>query len=390
MGFFSMFLGRGTANKHSTQFISWGTGFSFKREEIDQIINCGYLANPDVYSIIKKVSDVCQTIPLKVYKQVDGKDVEIEDSELLDLISKPSEHQTTADFLENCIVNLLNTGNAFIKVTKPVGFSAPAEMRVLRSSMVDIVVNEDWTVKEYIYTDSLQHHYKTEEIIHIKYVDPSTTGAECLYGLSPMQAALVSLDASNHSNEATSQLFKNKGMSGFLSSNSEVMLTETQGKQLQDAMQEQISGRSVWGKITVTPIDVKYVQTGMSPADLKITENKIQFLRVFCNIFGVDSSLFNDPQNKTYSNRADAVKDLYTNAVIPVLNKILRELNKFLIEEDDTAIKPDLSAVPALQKDKQLEARRLSILVKDGILTVNEAREEMGLGPIKIVQNVEE
>ena len=56
-------------------------------------------------------------------------------------------------------------------------------------------------------------------------------------------------------------------------------------------------------------------------------ETTKDFLRIICSSFGVDSALFNDPDNKTYSNREEAKKDYYNDVIIPIMNKVLEAIN---------------------------------------------------------------
>ena len=107
-------------------------------------------------------------------------------------------------------------------------------------------------------------------------------------------------------------------------------------------------------------------------------ELNTQRLRTFCNVYGVDSSIFNDPENKTYSNRTEASKDFYSLGVLPPLDKILTGINKDLIKDENTAIKADTSEIAALQKDKKLEAEINVMYVSAGIIDANEIREELG------------
>ena len=61
----------------------------------------------------------------------------------------------------------------------------------------------------------------------------------------------------------------------------------------------------------------------MSSTDLQLVEKGVINLRAICNVFGLDSSLFNDPANKTFNNRKEAEKALYTNAIIPIVTNIV-------------------------------------------------------------------
>ena len=111
----------------------------------------------------------------------------------------------------------------------------------------------------------------------------------------------------------------------------------------------------------------------MSSADLQLLEKGVINLRAMCNVFGLDSSLFNDPANKTFNNRKEAEKALYTNAVQPTLDKVEAELNRWFVPSHYPAgnvrLRFDYSEVAALQTDQKTEAEKDKIVL-DGVNVV--------------------
>ena len=115
-----------------------------------------------------------------------------------------------------------------------------------------------------------------------------------------------------------------------------------------------------------------------------------------CNIFKVDSSLFNDPANKTFNNRKEAQKAFYTDSIIPFLNKLKESYNEFLTpsyseaENAELFLDYDLSNIEALQEDYNEKAQTAGILIDSGIISQNEARVSLGLGRIEGVPELDE
>lgn len=388
MGFFNKKLSLPKIVKSfNHSFFNVGGGFSFGRQNYDKIIQDSYLSNSDVYSIIKKITEIGSSIPLI---HVDENDEEVQSSDLIKLINTPNQSQTAKEFKELAMTYLLTTGNIFYHKQKSVGFSGAQELTILNSSCVDIQTNADWSVRSYVYDfGGTQKTFGVDEIIHVKYIDPSLHGLQTHYGLSPLQAANLTLEASNNLQEADSSILKNKGASGILTTKGENVTTTEEGRAIQTAVDKKINGSKNFGKTPVTSVDLGFLQLGMSPTDLKLLDSNIQKLRTFCNVFGVDAASFNDPESKKYSNRIEAEKALYTNAILPTLEKMLSGLNKDLIEQDNTKVIPDTSMIKALQTDLKVESERLMNLVQAGIIDVNEAREELGLKAktIKIQEN---
>ena len=155
---------------------------------------------------------------------------------------------------------------------------------------------------------------------------------------------------------------------------------------VQAKFQERVGGSNNFGKTIVTNKDLNYIQMAMSSADLQLLEKGVINLRAMCNVFGLDSSLFNDPANKTFNNRKEAEKALYTNAVQPTLDKVEAELNRWFVASHypggNVRFRFDYSEVAALQTDQKTEAEKDKIVI-DGVNVIlsmpisNEGKAEL-------------
>lgn len=87
-------------------------------------------------------------------------------------------------------------------------------------------------------------------------------------------------------------------------------------------------------------------------------------LRTLCNIFNAPSQLFNDTSSSTYNNMLEVKKSFYVDAVLPLNEKLIAQLNKDIIpaynslENKELRIVQDTSGIEALQQDKKLEAEK--------------------------------
>jgi phage portal protein BeeE len=115
---------------------------------------------------------------------------------------------------------------------------------------------------------------------------------------------------------------------------------------------------------------------GLSPVDLQLLESEKITLRELCNVYGVNSALFNDPDNKTYNNMKEAKKEMLTQVVLPELVLIRDAFNRFFEGEIGQGfyIDFDITVFPELQEDmKELSA----ILSQSWWITPNEKRQAM-------------
>jgi phage portal protein BeeE len=103
----------------------------------------------------------------------------------------------------------------------------------------------------------------------------------------------------------------------------------------------------------------------LSPVDLNIIESQKMDLRDICNVYGISSELLNDPDNKTNANKRESRMALYYETVIPELDLIRDELNRWLVPAFETDGKKyhldyDISSIPALQADLEKQTKQLA------------------------------
>ena len=91
-------------------------------------------------------------------------------------------------------------------------------------------------------------------------------------------------------------------------------------------------------------------------------ESNVVTLRSICNVFGISSSLFNDPESRRNSNRKEDEKALYTNAIIPIAERLAAKHSGYIAQNHypmgDVRIRKDFSEIEALQGDQKMEAEK--------------------------------
>ena len=342
-------------------------GINHNQANVSELINDGFAKVTDLYAIIRKIAQSGASMQLQVFKITDD-EYELQTSgELFDLIMQPNKNQNQYEFKENALTNLLTSGNIFLTGQESVGFGdIYTSLALLPPQYIDIQLSQSIDgidVAQYVYqNDTIYKPLNVDDIKHIKYFNPTDYGVQTGWGLSPIHAGYLAMKSARDLNIAESSILANKGASGLLTNKGDYPLDSEEAKEIQNAIDKKISGANKFGKIITTNASVEYIQMGMSPVDLQLIESGVVKLRQLCNLYGVDSSLFNDPANKTYNNRKEAEKSLYTQSVIPSLQKIVWGLNEFVIpsyNKKDNAnykISIDKSHVPNLYEDEKLRA----------------------------------
>lgn len=338
------------------------------------LIEHSYEKNVDAYAVVKKIADIFVGCGWVVEQKVDGEWQIVEDTTIHDLLENPNQQKgyTWRDIDEQMITYLLCSGNSYLYGETLEG--KISEVDVLPSNHVDITASENFFLPNLKYTFDLgkvSESYDQEDIEHTRLFNPNYQNIEESYeGLSVFQVAAKVVQVGNDRWDASAHLFQNRGMAGMITDQSEVPLTQDQGEKLQSAFKKSTAGTDKFGGVRVTNKNLKYISMAMSATDLQLIEQGVISLRAICNVLGLDSSLFNDPSNKTFNNRLEAEKAMYTNVIIPLADKIAAKHNNYIVKnhypDGNYRMRKDYSKVESLQKDKKQEAQKDKI-VMDGV-----------------------
>lgn len=385
-----------------------GMPFVFKDDK-EQYIKNGYEANPAVYSIVNIISRSASVVPWCVYEVVDDEGMkkynrvkannifkkqilkvkaleEKTDSDLARVLERPNPEQGQSEFIENMLGFLLVTGDTYVHGVEADGVFQ--ELYVMPSHITEIISSggiespvSGYKIKSYQYDIPLPY----ETVMHMKYWNPdySSVGSH-LYGMSPLRAGRSVVQQSNDSFTANQRALQNMGAEGMLTLDDDYVTPEQMG-QLEANLRAKATGVDMFKKMVVAVNKWRWIQFGISPVDLNIIESQKMSLRDLCNVYGISSELLNDPDNKTNSNKKESRRALYYETVLPLLDHVRFELNRWLApkysKRDGVTyyIDYDITEIPALAEDMDKVADRIS---KVDELTWNEKREALGYGAL--------
>ena len=140
-------------------------------------------------------------------------------------------------------------------------------------------------------------------------------------------------------------------------------------EELQKNSDKILGGADKFGKNIVSTANLSVNSLGMSSQQMQMLEGGTMDLRTLCNIFGVQSAMFNDQAAATLDNMKIADKKLYTDAVIPNNNKLISAYDDIVkaysaYENKTLKICQDTSDIDTLQEDKKLKAEKDKINIE--------------------------
>jgi len=376
-----------TINASNAIFPSWQT-----IEAINQ-----YTTIDDIYSVISYLAETAARIPfygyeivddvaMKGYKRHDFKSIQkkyyktkaLQDLEQDDIFMKMLDGISYEDKIKYYTI-LYITGELFLyKEVLELGPNAGmVTLHALNNQNVTVLVSDSFPqhVVGYRYFDiGFDGKFTTDDIIHVKYYNPTITNGQQFRGLSPLQVLtkrVTRLDAGMNASVAQMQ---NGGIPGIVYEKSDFAI-ETLGQRKND-FAKYLKNSSNKGAPYFAAGEMGYLELGLKLADMEVSDlQKIDFTKI-CNAYKFPEVLLNNTDSSTYNNMNTALKMLYTNSILPNIHLFRDALIKGILpmyqDGVQRTIEIDISDIPAMQDDMKTQAEALSAM---WWITPNEKRE---------------
>ncbi len=341
----------------------------------------GYQKNVIVYRCVNLISRNVATPPWILYQG----DHEVETHPYRSLMETPNPLQTRSSFIEALAGYILLSGNAYIEA---VGQAHVEELYLLRPDRVKVIPGRQGLPSAYIYEVNGKKRVIEGDaatgrcsVLHLKLFNPLNDW----YGMSPIEAAASSIDQHNAVGSHNLSLLQNGGRpSGALvvkSANQHPHgnLSDKERLALKESLHEFYQGTKNAGRVLVLEGDLSWQEMGMSPKDLDFVEGKHLSSREIAQAYGVPTMLVGVPGDATFSNYKEARFHLWEDTVLPLLNMIMGEINRWLFS-DNFGFSYDSDQIPALSIRREALWARIQAST---FLTINEKRQALGYSPLE-------
>ena len=346
----------------------------------------GYSENAIVYRCINEIANNASRVNINLFRG----DQEVDNHPLLDLLYNPSPTQSQVEWFQGLYSYLLISGNNYM-LSVGGDNTPPTELYNLRPDRIQIRTGQRAMPQSYDYMigGQIVESYEVDQatgnskIKHIKMFNP----LDDYYGMSPIQASSVDIDQHNLANKHNVNLLQNGARpSGAVifkpkdETGGHVQLSDVQRDQLVNDINQRFSGTGNAGKPMLLEGDFDWKEMGLSPKDMDFIQLKNMSAKDIALVYGVPSQLIGIPDAQTYSNFSEAKLALYNETIIPLLDRFQSDLNEWLspMFGDDLELRYDIDSIPAMAEQRRRVFESVTQGVQNGILTRNEAREQLG------------
>ncbi len=336
-----------------------------------------------VYACLRELSTAASEPSYRVMLPTNEQPVEAPiTNPIVQILQRPNEHQDFYQFIDELVINLYVSGNAYIYKVRN-GASKVVGMTLLRSDRVKIKINPRDGRLNYEYEiDSVRYALNPDDVSQLKF--PSMTSD--VYGLSPLQpiASIINLDLAQI--QYAKFFFQNSGTPSGLLKVKRRLQTPEDAERIRSRWRSSFGGGNMH-KLAVLDEDATYERLGESLSNMAFPELRDTTESRICMALGIPPILIGSVvglDRATYSNYREARQSFFYETMIPLANRIVRFLNHCLSYEFPNAgyIEADFTDVQALSEDMNALTERTTKQWDAGLISLNEAREALGLDPL--------
>jgi HK97 family phage portal protein len=343
------------------------------------------LKEATVFACIRILADSIGKLPIKVYKNKDGRQ-SVADHYLTPLLKiRPNPWMTARDFFKALEVqrNLYGNSYAWIEFAT-VGRNAGKVTGIypLDSSKIQIYVDDIGLLPHkgklwYIYTDNkgIQHRIDSDEMLHFKGLT-----SDGIIGMTPLERLKSTVEnagaASQYLNNSFKTGLQTKGIIHYVGD-----LNPEAQRVFREKFEQMASGLKNANRVSLLPIGYQFQPLSLTMADAQFIENTQLTVKQIAAAFGVKNHQLNDLDRATHTNVEHQQREFYVDTLMDILTGYEQELTYKLFTERELKecyyLKFNVNAI--LRADPKTRYEGYRIAIQSGFLTANEVRalEEM-------------
>lgn len=333
-----------------------------------------FRASSLVHSCTKKIGEKMSTIEFELYQLRGQTAREVEQHEILDLLSKPNPMMTGSQLQEITAIYLSLIGNCYWYKARNAQGNV-IELWLMRPDLTTVIPGKDGNVAQYKFVmGGKQVLFPAEDVIQFKEPDPLSD----YYGYSAVQSAMEVIRADVYAKKWNTKFF-------FNSARPDAILTTEQkiGKADRDEIREKWSnkygGADNAHKVAVLSHGLDYKQISVTQKDMDFANMRIANRDDVISALAVPKSILAITDDVSRANADAGIYVFLSENIRPKMEKMTDILNLFLVNEfgiDLILLSLDPTPDDNTAKDDHY------VKAHNRWLTTNEIRIEQGYDPI--------
>ncbi len=325
---------------------------------------------PAIWECVNKIVRSMSGLPIDILKTIDddGNTEIVKTGQLYYLLNKqPNSYMTPSDFLKKITLDYLIHGNAFVRIDKARGADYIAALVPLNAEQVKTYLKDNRVFYKYYSEKDQIIEYSSDEIMHWKGIGNG------IVGLSMADFAGTTLTEAVSAQDASIEMFRNKGkLNGILSAETPII----NDKQAKDFLKTFTEMRNADLGIPLLPSGFKFQSLSMSPVETQLLSTREFIVKEFSRWFGIPYGLLTGDSNDL----VELSNYFYETTVLPMCIELEQVIEQKIIKDDSLHCKFRTSILKRMSDQTRVSMQ--TSYVQNGLRTRNELRREDGFGRI--------
>lgn len=350
---------------------SWSLGLGFNNISTYQTTQSMRLSA--VYAATNMISNSCALLPIKIVRYNGDRKEEIRHS-LYDVLNlHPDNKHNHFNWMKLLIESVILRGNGYAYIVRDEKLNV-VSLELLNPDYVTPMVQPDGSVKYLVV--GMDAAVDSMNMIHLyQHVD------QAYNGISTIKFADMAIRASYDAEEHSDQFFKSgAGLMGVLKASAP--LTDAQKKQIAESWERSIS-HTRGGGVAIIPQGLDFQSISISPEDSQLLETRQYNVVEIARFFNISPVKLFDFSHVSYSTLEQTSLSYLQDTILPFTQLMEDEFNKKLFKPSQVgSVGVDFDFSVLIQTDKKSEAEYYRTLITNGVISINEARNKLGLTPV--------
>lgn len=341
-----------------------------------------------IYTCSNIRADALASVRLKAFKTVKGKDQELKDGPVVQLLKKVNGYWTMNRLIKMTELSLCLWGKNYWAVERGASTKGrPREIWWMRPDRVTVYPDPEKYIKGFEYTpvsggDPIW--FDPWEVVWFREPNPLDEYG----GLSPIAAARLAADLASGAAKSNKYLFEQGYQhGGVIVPKKGVNFTETQAKELEASIDKRFKGVDKAHRWGVLRFEAEMKSAAVTPKDAEFLGTLEWSLEEIARAYGVPLDMIGG--QRTYENVKASDRAFWMRTMMPECEFVSSELVEQLLpmfgkgSQGADLVAFDLKKVPALMDDESETWTREKGQIEVGAITVNEWRETKGLEAVE-------
>ena len=320
-----------------------------------------------VYAALSLISNSIATMPIRVKQRKENQQTTVENHPVQKLFYNML--QTKHTVIKQLVVDLYLYGNAFMYIKRKDG--KPEKLIYLQHGDVQIDYKKEQELVQYNVCNhnSVPKLVKQEDMLHF-----ARDTKDGVIGRPITCFASDIIDLYGFTQNAATEFFGSGcNLTGILQFKRP--LKPGQQEQIRSQWM-QIHGNGSFGGLGILEGDSEYIPISQNSSESQMLESREFNITEIARYFNINPVLLGDLSHSSYNTIEDANIEFIQRTLLPIINLLEEEINRKLITNTKQYV--DIDETELLKGDKKTLAEYYSTLVSNGIITIDECREQLG------------